>query len=622
MSHTDFARRCACLMLLIGALLAAHSGMAAKVDPKADVHPTAVLMGNVTVGPYTKIGPKAVIQGNVTIGHHVNILGNAVVSGEKVTIGNYVRIDYGARVVDGRPGDQTYVRDNCWIGMNATVRGSRLEEGASVGNGAVADFNTHLEPGAVLAHGAVSRHDTTIPAGALAEGLPARITKKSATDLDRQRIFGLIPSRWIHYENDRIAAAIDKNPPKRMETYPGIDGKQFWSGDHKIDPTAKIHPTAILMKNIVIGAYTRVGPGVIIQEGTRIGSHCDIRANANIRAPATIGNYVFIGERVHVGDSRTGGMDNPLFIKDYSYVSPGSVVHTPKMDAEVYYGANVTSDYGALIGEGAILTSGAAVRHDEVVHDHIVFEGNPGLSHPQPGISDAEMMDLLGFRPKKWLAEVMGPALEKSETYEPPLKKWEHVNKGVVKGKPHPSAILVGNVNVEEGAGVGVGSYLEGNITIKKRASVVIDVMIVSNDAIIGEHTHIYDKAMIVDGRPAKTGSTTNATADAVRIGIFSWINHLAALQGTSMGDFSLANIGVSAAYGTKIEREALLMNSSATYADQKLPARSISYGQPAKVRISDSTMWEREFFFYGKSYPTWERQAKPDELKAYKVPD
>jgi hypothetical protein len=32
--------------------------------------------------------------------------------------------------------------------------------------------------------------------------------------------------------------------------------------------------------------------------------------------------------------------------------------------------------------------------------------------------------------------------------------------------------------------------------------------------------------------------------------------------------------------------------------------------------------MWEREFFFYGKSYPTWERQAKPDELKAYKVPD
>lgn len=107
-----------------------------------------------------------------------------------------------------------------------------------------------------------------------------------------------------------------------------------------------------------------------------------------------------------------------------------------------------------------------------------------------------------------------------------------------------------------------------------------------------------------------------------MRIGIFSWINHLAALQGTSTGDFSLANIGVSAAYGTRIEREALLLNNSATYADQKLPAKSISYGDPARVRVLDSTMWEREFFFYGKDYPTWDRQGKPDELKAYKLPE
>jgi carbonic anhydrase/acetyltransferase-like protein (isoleucine patch superfamily) len=291
------------------------------------------------------------------------------------------------------------------------------------------------------------------------------------------------------------------------------------------------------------------------------------------------------------------------------------------MDAEVYYGANVTSDYGSYIGEGSIVTSGASVRHDERVRDQMVFEGNPGLSQAQPGISDAKRMALLGFRPKKWLAEVMGPALEKREAYDAPLDGWEHTNKGIVKGTVRPGAILVGNVNVGEGSRIFPGAYLEGNITIGKRCDIVVDVMIVSNDAIIGDHTHMYDKAMIVDGRPAATASTTNTEPDKVRIGAFSWINHLAALQGTTTGEFSLANIGVSAAFGTNIGREALLLNNSATYADQQLPARSISYGDPAKVRILDSTMREREFFFYGKSYPTWERQATEDERKSYKLP-
>src|ERR1019366_7096372 len=119
-------------------------------------------------------------------------LAGFVIHGDRVTIGNYVRIDYGARVLDGRPADETYIRDNCWVGMNATVRGSRMEEGSAVGNGAVADFNTHLEKGAVLAHGGVTLHDTVIPAGALAEGLPAQATQKTVNEGARQQIFGLI----------------------------------------------------------------------------------------------------------------------------------------------------------------------------------------------------------------------------------------------------------------------------------------------------------------------------------------------------------------------------------------------------------------------------------------------
>jgi carbonic anhydrase/acetyltransferase-like protein (isoleucine patch superfamily) len=615
------------LALVASASLAAQPARAIKVDPKADVHPTAVLMGNVTVGAYTKIGPKVVIQGEVAIGHHVNILGNAVISAEKGTIGNYVRIDYGAKVVGGRGigartvPDQLYIRDNCWVGMNATVRGSRMEEGSAVGNGAVADFNTHLEKGAVLAHGAVTTHDLVIPANALAEGIPAKITKQAATDADRQRILGLIPSQWIHHEHDRIAAAIDKNPPQVRDSYPGIDCKQYWRGEAKIDPTAKVHPTAIFNGKVTIGAHTRIGPGVIISGGA-VGHHSDIRANTNIRGDIVIGNYCYVGERVHVASSRTGGFDDPLWIKDYSYVSPGSVVHATKIDDHVYYGANVTTDYGDRVEPGAVLSSGAMVFHDSRIRAEAVVEGNPGLMDRNAGIPDERRMALIGFLPQRWIAEAMGPALERSETYETPLRNWEHANRGTVKGTVEPGATLVGNVNVGEGARIFPGAYIEGNVTIGKRVDIVVDVMIISNGLTIGEHTHIYDKAMIVDGRPAETGSTTNRVADAPRIGIFCWINHLAALQGAWLDDFSLANIGASAAFGTRIGREALLLNGAATYADQRLPARSISYGVPAKVRVMDSTMRERMVFFYGRDWPTWERQATPEELKNYRLPE
>jgi carbonic anhydrase/acetyltransferase-like protein (isoleucine patch superfamily) len=365
----------------------------------------------------------------------------------------------------------------------------------------------------------------------------------------------------------------------------------------------------------------------VLDGGVSVGSHCDIRANASVRANTAIGDYVFIGERVQVGNSRTGGLDDPLWIKSYSYIGPGSAVHATKVDAEVYYGANVTSDYGTAVGEGSILTSGASMRHDERIRDHMVFQGILGLmeepyrTHSKPGISEQQIMDLLGFHPKKWLVEVMGPGLEKPETYEAPLKDWDHVNNGTVKGSVRPGATLVGNVNIGENTIVAPGAYLEGNITIGRRCVAQINVMVVSKDAVIGDFTNMYDLAMVVDGRPARTAGTSNTAPDQVRIGAFSWINHLAALQGTSTGEFSIVNIGATAAYGTKVEREALLLNNSATYADQQLPARSISYGAPVQIRLVNSTMREREWFFYGKNYPNWERQATPEELKAYKLP-
>ena len=95
----------------------------------------------------------------------------------------------------------------------------------------------------------------------------------------------------------------------------------------------------------------------------------------------------------------------------------------------------------------------------------------------------------------------------------------------------------------------------------------------------------------------------------------------MASIEGATNEDFALANIGVAASPGTVIGQAALLLNGAATYAGQQLPPRSITWGIPATVRVLDSTMRERMVFFYGRDWPTWERQAAAEELKAYPIP-
>jgi carbonic anhydrase/acetyltransferase-like protein (isoleucine patch superfamily) len=52
-----------------------------NIDPTADIHPSVILEGKVTVGAYTKIDAGTIIMGNVTIGHHTLIRCNVTIRG-------------------------------------------------------------------------------------------------------------------------------------------------------------------------------------------------------------------------------------------------------------------------------------------------------------------------------------------------------------------------------------------------------------------------------------------------------------------------------------------------------------------------------------------------------------
>ena len=195
-----------------------------SIHPTAEIHPTVIMEGKITVGAYTKIDAGTIISGNVTIGHHTLIRCNVVIRGHNV-IGNYVHIYDSVCIEGGRPArvgsstaevsERSIIGDDCWVNHGATMHGTQMCEGSAVGLNACCDYSTILGKGAVLANGSATHCDQMIPENSFAEGVPAKVVKENITDEDRLNYFGLLPRAWTHYEGDRI----EENIRKKQGTY-------------------------------------------------------------------------------------------------------------------------------------------------------------------------------------------------------------------------------------------------------------------------------------------------------------------------------------------------------------------------------------------------------------------
>ncbi len=142
-------------------MIESFQGKIPRIDPTAWVHPQALVIGQVTLGPRVSIWPGVVLRGDILpieIGEGSNIqdLTLAHTSGgvTPVVIGKWVTV--GHRVIL----HGTHVGDDALIGMGAI-----LLDGSEVGEGAI------LAAGALLAEGA------KVPAGQLAVGIPARVIR-------------------------------------------------------------------------------------------------------------------------------------------------------------------------------------------------------------------------------------------------------------------------------------------------------------------------------------------------------------------------------------------------------------------------------------------------------------
>ena len=120
-------------------------GVGPRIASDAFIAPTAVVIGDVEVGPQSGIWFSCVLRGDansIRVGARTNIQDGAIVhvdpGADRAEIGDEVTIGHGAIIHGCR------LRDRAFVGMGATVDGCMIDEGGVLGAGAL------LTPGKVI----------------------------------------------------------------------------------------------------------------------------------------------------------------------------------------------------------------------------------------------------------------------------------------------------------------------------------------------------------------------------------------------------------------------------------------------------------------------------------------
>jgi len=136
------------------------------IDPRAFIHPEAVIIGDVTVGADSSVWPGAVLRGDagrIHIGARTSVQDNAV--------------------LHTTPQWPTVIGDGCVLGHLIHLEGCTIEDDVLVGNAAMVLHRSIVRSGAIVAANSVVLNDVDVPSGALAAGSPA-VIKPNRVDLD------------------------------------------------------------------------------------------------------------------------------------------------------------------------------------------------------------------------------------------------------------------------------------------------------------------------------------------------------------------------------------------------------------------------------------------------------
>jgi carbonic anhydrase/acetyltransferase-like protein (isoleucine patch superfamily) len=137
-----------------------YRGKRPKIHPSAFVAPSAVLIGDVEVGPQSSIWFGAVLRGDngpIRVGARTSIQDNAVVHVSE--------------------GGETLLGDDVTVGHCAVMEDCQIEAHALIGSNATLLNGSTIGEGALIAAGSVVGQGVAIPPRVVAAGAPATVKK-------------------------------------------------------------------------------------------------------------------------------------------------------------------------------------------------------------------------------------------------------------------------------------------------------------------------------------------------------------------------------------------------------------------------------------------------------------
>lgn len=161
-----------------------YRGTLPKIDESAFIASTAVVIGDVEIGPDSGIWFGCVVRGDVheiRIGARTNIQDGTVIH---CTLGKW----------------GTYIGSDITVGHGAILHACRLEDGCFIGMGAIVMDNARVESGAMVAAGALVTPGKVVRKGELWGGNPAKPMR--ALSEEELAFFPVSAQRYVSLAKD------------------------------------------------------------------------------------------------------------------------------------------------------------------------------------------------------------------------------------------------------------------------------------------------------------------------------------------------------------------------------------------------------------------------------------
>ncbi|MBO4676090.1 MAG: gamma carbonic anhydrase family protein [Oscillospiraceae bacterium] len=142
-------------------MIVTFQGKTPQISSEAFVAETAVLIGDVTIGPDSSVWYGAVIRGDcspITVGRGVSIQDNAVLHTE--------------------PGHPLAIGDNVTIGHGAIIHCASVGSNTLIGMGAILLDGAVIGDHCIIGAGAVVKEKTVAASGTMMVGVPAKCVRE------------------------------------------------------------------------------------------------------------------------------------------------------------------------------------------------------------------------------------------------------------------------------------------------------------------------------------------------------------------------------------------------------------------------------------------------------------